>query len=207
MIVGGNRAEAALPRGLDGPNQPPERQPSSPPPSAAHGRPSPPGGALRQCGRVSDASRALVADNHHASAPIASAPMRASRESTVRRPERTTSGSAGGDSCFPAKEQSWRTGWRARSLLSPTISDSGATARPLAAALSQRGIGAVSGRTGRLGRDGVAWWAWMPALSTGRWRPEGCICGVWVRSRPRSPEDSEMPDLLDSIRGQLGATG
>ncbi len=27
MIVGGNRAEAALPRGLDGPDRPPERQP------------------------------------------------------------------------------------------------------------------------------------------------------------------------------------
>jgi hypothetical protein len=40
----------------------------------------------------------------------------------------TTTRSAGGDACFLAKEQSWRTAWRARSLLSRTISDR--TARP-----------------------------------------------------------------------------
>lgn len=42
----------------------------------------------------------------------------------ARMSEAWTTRSARGDSCFLAKEQSWRTAWRARSLLSRTISGS-----------------------------------------------------------------------------------
>jgi hypothetical protein len=43
----------------------------------------------------------------------------------------TTTRSAGRDSCFVAKEQSWRTAWRARSLLSRTMTGSVASAGTL----------------------------------------------------------------------------
>ena len=49
---------------------------------------------------------------------------RASASPSGARPLGTTTRSAGGDSCFLAKEQSWRTAWRARSLLSWTRSSS-----------------------------------------------------------------------------------
>jgi hypothetical protein len=39
---------------------------------------------------------------------------------STRRPLRTTTRSAIGDSCFLAKQRSHRTAWRARSLLSRT---------------------------------------------------------------------------------------
>jgi hypothetical protein len=50
----------------------------------------------------------------------------ASVTSTQRtRPPRTRTRRAAGDSCFLAKEQSWRTAWHAHSLLSRTITSSG----------------------------------------------------------------------------------
>ena len=55
----------------------------------------------------------------------------------------TTTRSAGGDSCFLANEQSWRTAWRARSLLSRTNTSSGGNAsveRSTAAPLMWRAI-------------------------------------------------------------------
>src|SRR5918995_162853 len=51
----------------------------------------------------------------------------------------TTTRSAAGDSCFLAREQSWRTALRARSLLSRTTPDSGTTIiGPRAAAIAMR---------------------------------------------------------------------
>jgi hypothetical protein len=51
-------------------------------------------------------------------------PMRAAEIVGAAGPLRTTTKSAGADSCFLAKEQSWRTAWRAHSLLSWTRSTS-----------------------------------------------------------------------------------
>jgi hypothetical protein len=53
-----------------------------------------------------------------------SAQGEASRSKPASRSERTTTKSAGGDSCFSAKEQSWRTAWRACSLLRRTTTSS-----------------------------------------------------------------------------------
>jgi hypothetical protein len=67
-----------------------------------------------------------------------------------RRSLRTTTRSAGGHSCFPAKEHSWRTAWRAYSLLSRTKSSS--TRR--VAARSARVL--LRGRSGTLLTSAIA---------------------------------------------------
>jgi hypothetical protein len=62
------------------------------------------------------------------SAPALSV-MRASAAVPAKRSLGTTTRSAGGDACFSAKEQSWGTAWRTRSLLSRTTSDGRRAAR------------------------------------------------------------------------------
>jgi hypothetical protein len=56
---------------------------------------------------------------------LASAQMRAPESRSTTRPHGTTTRSAGGYACFLAKEQSWRTAWRTRSLLSRTRTGTG----------------------------------------------------------------------------------
>jgi hypothetical protein len=72
---------------------------------------------------------------------MALAGKQASRPSLATRLQRTTTRSAGGDSCFLAKEQSWRTAWRARSLLSRTRSSGPAMPAPRRSSNSAMGTG------------------------------------------------------------------
>jgi hypothetical protein len=94
-------------RGLPGRLHPPQARAASTRPSNSHRRPHEPSGPD---GGVC----ALVQQSEHLS----------ERESTLS--SWTTTKSAEGDFCFLAKEQSWRTAWRARSLLSRTIRSSAA---------------------------------------------------------------------------------
>ena len=72
---------------------------------------------------VNAVTYAATLGGHQAATP-AFATERACRASPWPRSPWTTTRSAGGDSCFFAKKQSWRTAWRARSLLSRTTTSS-----------------------------------------------------------------------------------
>jgi hypothetical protein len=76
-------------------------------------------------------------------------------------------GSAGGDACFLAKEQSWRTAWRTRSLLGRTTT-------------SSRGAGAGAIAT----RDCASWRGIARAIACASLRQRGYTCGCPGRCGP-----------------------